>query len=800
CQLDDSDCSTCGNGIAEAAEICDGTDLQGQDCTDHGFVSGSLACDPDCQLDLQDCTSETAVCGNGIAEANEVCDGSDLRGQDCLDLGHQSGELACQEDCLAFDVSGCWTVQPICGNGVVEPGEVCDDGNLDACDGCSPTCFVEECGNGVLDCGESCDDGNSLPGDGCGPTCLQEECGNAFLDPGEICDDGNVLDGDGCSSDCLSDESCGNGLVDMTVGEQCDEGANNSNAPNATCRIDCLVQRCGDGILDDLQSEVCDDGNQSSGDGCSADCFSDETCGNGYVDVATGEQCDEGSNNSDTPNSSCRTDCLPQRCSDGILDDLQGEVCDDGNTTFGDGCSGDCLSNETCGNSYVDTAIGEQCDEGPNNSDAPNASCRTDCLPQRCGDGILDDLQGEGCDDGNTIDWDGCTACTISEFQVNSYATNNQTSPALAVAQDGSFVVVWQSGFQAGFEYDVFAQSFDSMGNPMGGEFQVNSFTTNNQQHSVVAQAFDGSLVVVWASDGQDGSGYGIFAQRFDSAGNPVGGEFQVNSYTTGWQNIPALAVASDGSFVVVWESYGDGDSLGVFGKRFDSMGNPVSGEFQINSFVSGDQKYPAVVVAENGNHVVVWQSDDQDGSWEGIFAQRFDSAGNPVGGEFQVNSYTADRQWYPDVSLDGSAGFVIVWQSNGQDGDSFGIFAQRYDSAGFPIGGEFQVNTYTTYDQGWPAVAQAGDGSFVVTWASGFQDGSGYGIFAQKYSNAGNPVGGEFQVNSYTTSTQTYPAVAVAGNGSFVIVWQSDGQDGNSSGIFAQRFDAAGNPIGIGL
>lgn len=91
---------------------------------------------------------------------------------------------------------------PMCGNGNLDSGEQCDDGNAISGDGCSAACESEACGNGFLDPGEECDDGNELDGDGCSASCTLEECGNGILDFGEECDDGNLLSGDGCSPVC----------------------------------------------------------------------------------------------------------------------------------------------------------------------------------------------------------------------------------------------------------------------------------------------------------------------------------------------------------------------------------------------------------------------------------------------------------------------------------------------------------------------------------------------------------------------------------------------------------------------
>jgi cysteine-rich repeat protein len=91
---------------------------------------------------------------------------------------------------------------PRCGNGFVDPGEQCDDGNLVNGDGCEANCTLPACGNDVLDPGEQCDDGNLVNGDGCEANCTLPTCGNGILDPGEQCDDGNTTNGDGCDSNC----------------------------------------------------------------------------------------------------------------------------------------------------------------------------------------------------------------------------------------------------------------------------------------------------------------------------------------------------------------------------------------------------------------------------------------------------------------------------------------------------------------------------------------------------------------------------------------------------------------------
>src|SRR5262249_55861188 len=104
----------------------------------------------------------------------------------------------------------------------------------------------------------------------CVNTPLSSCCGNGVVEAGEECDDGNTSNTDACLTTCVA-ARCGDGFVETGV-EDCDLGAQNSDAPNAACRTDCHPQRCGDGIVDDQHGEQCDDGNTIAGDGCSPTC------------------------------------------------------------------------------------------------------------------------------------------------------------------------------------------------------------------------------------------------------------------------------------------------------------------------------------------------------------------------------------------------------------------------------------------------------------------------------------------------------------------------------------------------
>lgn len=308
-------------------------------------------------------------------------------------------------------MSQLFPVNGYCGDGVVDAGEDCDDGNNESNDGCDRGCLNPTCGNGSIDggspldlLGEECDDGNNAAEDGCSPTCIVEVCGNGDINLGwgEICDDAG--ESPTCDDNCTP-AACGDNTLNNSAGEQCDTGAaNDSNAPDT----------CGDG----------------SGPSLRGPCVL-PYCQDAVTD--TGEECDDGAET--VP---CDTNCTNAFCGDGDLNPTRGETCDDGNGSDSDSCpssnpagnlglTGHCIT-ATCGDGFVCTNLAS-CTSGPLagpeacDDAGQSATCDTDCSVAQCGDGDLNPLNvtaparpsGEACDDGNLVDGDGCDGnCTAT--------------------------------------------------------------------------------------------------------------------------------------------------------------------------------------------------------------------------------------------------------------------------------------------------------------------------------------------------------------------------------------------------
>lgn len=164
-----------------------------------------------------------------------------------------------------------------------------------------------------------------------------------------------------------------------------------------------------------------------------------------------------------------------------------------------------------------------------------------------------------------------------------------------------------------------------------------------------------------------------MYFQRYSAGGTKLGGETRVNSNGTTVQFAPSVAALENGRFVVVWTSPDDGSGSGVYMQRYDADGLPLGKAKRCNTFTTGNQAMPSVSALSNGGYIVAWRSSGQDGSGTGIYGQRFDSFGTKVGAGFRLNTNTFLDQTHPRVAGLDNGGFVGAWNSDNQDGDGYG-------------------------------------------------------------------------------------------------------------------------------
>ena len=178
---------------------------------------------------------------------------------------------------------------------------------------------------------------------------------------------------------------------------------------------------------------------------------------------------------------------------------------------------------------------------------------------------------------------------------------------------------------------------------------------------------------------------WGFSRARYNADGTAVGSQLAVNSYKTGNQASPTVAMEADGDFLIVWQDEGGHDSsgCGVYAQQYHDTGSRWGGEYRVNTFTAGDQRSADVAVDSAGNYVVTWESQNQIGAgWE-IYHRRGVLGSSTMTTETLVNVGTPGDQRAPAVAMDATGGYVLVWQSATTDGLDSEILVRRYAAAG---------------------------------------------------------------------------------------------------------------------
>jgi len=306
-----------------------------------------------------------------------------------------------------------------------------------------------------------------------------------------------------------------------------------------------------------------------------------------------------------------------------------------------------------------------------------------------------------------------------------------------------------------------------------------------------------------------------VFEQRTLLSASPVDSESLVVQSSDGalrldQTNGPAAATAADGSMVVTWEALDSSTNRwDIMARRFAPDGSPAGDAWRVNTETSSNQRRPTVAVADGGEFLITWQSEEQDaggngfwglGAW-GVFGQRYAADGTTIGTEFQVNTTEAWSQINPSATWLPDGGYAVVWSGfGGLYREWSGVFMQVYDAAGTPVSGEILVNESYFFEQKEPSVTADSNGGIVVAW-SGTGAGDFNGVFARQFDANGTARGGEILVNSTADGfgewyrIQRKPVVTADTAGGFVVAWQGFGQ-GDNNGIFFRHFNQDGRAI----
>ncbi|MCB0281846.1 MAG: T9SS type A sorting domain-containing protein [Calditrichaeota bacterium] len=385
------------------------------------------------------------------------------------------------------------------------------------------------------------------------------------------------------------------------------------------------------------------------------------------------------------------------------------------------------------------------------------------------------------------------------EFLVNTTIENTQRDSQIEWIDENTYAVVWNS-VSENDPGDIFLQFFSNEDIKTGDEIKVNQHTAGEQEKISLASNGKGSFIVAWASHNGVDSVYDVKTRIFSEGA--FGDEILVNTTIDFSQTNPVVAMDSQGNAIAAWESwYQDGSDRGIYAQRFNAAGEKVGGEFRANTRTEYSQARPAVKFFDDGRFIIIWESwkqDIQTPAGYGIVGQLFTADAEKIGGEFGINTQTNDYQWFGDIETFAGGSFFVTWCSWQQDGDRGGIFLQKFDKNGNKQGPETQVNETTYHYQWLPRIKKMNDKIFSIVWSSWMQDDSREGVVAQMFDTTGYKRSFETPVNLYHDSFQWEPDfIPTQNDDELLVCWSSWGQYNNDYEVIARRIQPV-MPIGV--
>lgn len=374
-------------------------------------------------------------------------------------------------------------------------------------------------------------------------------------------------------------------------------------------------------------------------------------------------------------------------------------------------------------------------------------------------------------------------------FPATTFTAGQQRHPDVAKNALGNFVVVWESQGQDGSGFGIFGQRFAVDGRKLGAEFLVDTLTAGNQSDPRVAMDAAGDFVVVWA--GPDTSDLGVHARLFAADGTPRGAQFRVNPDTTGTQTQPDVAMDATGGFAVTWENFVGAADADVFVRRYDAAGVALDNGVRVNAAASGDQTGPSVAMDADGDLVVAWESVRHTaGTYTfDVEYRRFSSAGAARDATDQRVATTGNT-FGPSAAMDATGDFVIAWHNEYFDAlpHSYSIYARRYTADGAPIDAQPVVFATSAVPKVPRGLAMSATGEVVAAWDV-FQGASSNVVF-RMLAPDGSFRSGVLQANATPTGVHSAPMAAMDADGDFVVAWQvGTGTYSGNYDVLAQRF-----------
>ncbi|WP_137156340.1 calcium-binding protein [Rhizobium sp. FKL33] len=356
---------------------------------------------------------------------------------------------------------------------------------------------------------------------------------------------------------------------------------------------------------------------------------------------------------------------------------------------------------------------------------------------------------------------------------------------ALSALSDGGFAAAWANGDRTTVTFATFSAEGDLV-------IQKTANDTTGQYVSNVSteELANGNLVTTWTTYGQDGSSYGAYMKIVDSDGDVVLAETRVNTTTSNSQNQQEVVALDGGGFAVVWVSDGQDSSFdGVYMKVYSASGAELLGETRVNTYTNSTQSFPDLTALATGGFVVSWASAVQDGSSYGVYMKVYDASGNEVLAETRVNDTTAGAQYYSEITTLTDGGFVVTWMDNSSGP---GVYAKQYAADGTAVTTEILVSSSSSIQNLYPAALALSDGGYAIAWFHYESSISGYIPQLRIFDADGNAVGDILSASSshasndiyYGDTSNVYPEITELANGDIVVAWTS------SSGVYTRTFE----------
>lgn len=376
------------------------------------------------------------------------------------------------------------------------------------------------------------------------------------------------------------------------------------------------------------------------------------------------------------------------------------------------------------------------------------------------------------------------------------HGRNEVNIDPIAALEDGGYVVSYVKISELESDgFDIYARRYDAQGNQVGQEVLVNSSLANAQSNPDAAGLRDGGYVITWQSEAQDGDGFGVYAQRFDESGQKLGAEFQINVETKSNQITPIVNSLSDGGFVFVWASdLQDGSGRGVYMRLFNSEGDALSPEIQVNGQSELNQSLPIVTELSNGNLVVTWESNGAFAGDGRVYARLFSSVGEPLSAEFALAEGQAGEQLYPYVVAADDGAYSVTWVNVVAE-DWANVYMQTYSADGEAIYGQpLLVNGGFSAANDRPEIAHLADGSAIVVWSA--VDDSAQTIRITKISASGEILLEQSVLATANTNIQLEPHAVALNEGGFLLTWTELSHSGQQATVWGQQYDDNGNVV----